>query len=224
MTTIAIVGAGLGLGAAVARRFGAEGFQIALISRDQNKLDQLAAELVAEGFTARGYAASVRDREALTRALEQASAELGPIEVLEYSPIPQKEFLGPVLETTVEDLTAAVEFSIYGPVTAVHQVLGDMRALGRGSILFVNGGSGARPNAAVAGTSIAFAGEGAFAAMLHDTLAAENIHVGQLIIPGAIEPGHPNNDPAILAGLLWDQHTTRGTFRTYSEDLPPIGD
>ena len=223
MSTIAIVGAGTGLGVAVARRFGTEGFDIALISRNQNKLDQLAAELTAEGLTARGYAANVRDAQALCAALEQASTDLGPIEVLQYSPIPQKEFLRPVLETTVEDLTAAVEFSIYGPVTAVHQVLDGMRSLGRGSILFVNGGSGARPNASVAGTSIAFAGEAAFARMLHDTLAAENIHVGQLIIPGAIEPGHPHNDPAILAGLLWDQHTTRGAFRTYAEELPPTG-
>ena len=220
MTTIAIVGAGTGLGAAVARRFGAEGFKIALISRDQSKLDRLAAELAAEGLTARGYAASVRDPQALSQALAQAATDLGPIEVLEYSPIPQREFLRPVLETTVEDLTAAVEFSIYGPVTAVHQVLDGMRSLGRGSILFVNGGSGARPNKAVAGTSIAFAGEAAFANMLHDSLAGENIHVGQLIIPGAIEPGHPHNDPAVLAGLLWDHHTTRGAFRTYAEEMP----
>ena len=223
MTTIAIVGAGTGLGAAVARRFGAEGFSVALISRDQNKLDQLAAELTADGITARGYAASVRDPDALTAALAQAADELGPIEVFEYSPIPQKEFLRPVLDTTVEDLTAAVEFSIYGPVTALHQVLDGMRALGRGSILFVNGGSGARPNRAVAGTSIAFAGEAAFASMLHDTLATENIHVGQLVIPGAIEPGHPHNDPAVLAGLLWDHHITRGAFRTYAEEMPSAG-
>jgi hypothetical protein len=54
-----------------------------------------------------------------------------------------------------------------------------MRSLGRGSILFVNGGSGARPNPKVAGTSIAFAGEGAYAKMLHDTLAGEGIRVAQ---------------------------------------------
>jgi short-subunit dehydrogenase len=56
MPTIAIVGAGTGLGAAVARRFGANGFHIALISRNQAKLDLLAAELGAEGHTTRGYA------------------------------------------------------------------------------------------------------------------------------------------------------------------------
>ncbi|HEV7948517.1 MAG TPA: SDR family NAD(P)-dependent oxidoreductase, partial [Glaciihabitans sp.] len=38
MPVIAIVGAGPGLGAAVARRFGREGFSVALISRDQSKL------------------------------------------------------------------------------------------------------------------------------------------------------------------------------------------
>jgi short-subunit dehydrogenase len=224
MTTIAIVGAGTGLGAAVARRFGAEGFHIALISRNQAKLDRLAAELGAEGRTARGYAANVRAPKALSAALEQSAQDLGPIEVLQYSPIPQKEFLRPVLDTTVDDLTAAVEFSIYGPVTAVHLVLDGMRSLGRGSILFVNGGSGARPNPAVAGTSIAFAGETAFASMLHDTLLAENIHVGQLIIPGAIEPGHPHNDPAVLAERIWNQHAVRGSFRVYAQDLPPAGD
>jgi hypothetical protein len=94
---------------------------------------------------------------------------------LQYSPLPQKEFLRPVLETTVDDLTGAVEFAIYGPVTSVHQVLAGMRSLGRGTVLFVKGGSGARPNPKVAGTSIAFAGESAYARMLYDTLAPENI-------------------------------------------------
>lgn len=222
MTVIAIVGAGAGLGAAVARRFGAEGFAIALISRNQEKLDRLAAELNDEGFRASGYAASVRDAEALATALESAAEDLGRIEVLEYSPLPQKEFLRPVLETTVEDLTAAMEFSVYGPVTAVHQVLKGMRALGRGTVLFVNGGSAVRPTSSYAGTSVAFAGESALARMLHDSLAAENIHVTQLIIPGAIQQGHPHNDPAILAERLWRQHVGRGEFRVYSEPLPEV--
>ena len=108
-----------------------------------------AAGLQVDGVTARGYAADVRDPESLVAALCRASEELGTIEVLEYSPIPQREFLRPVLETTVEDLTAAVEFSVLGPVTAVRQVLPGMRSLGRGTVLFVNGGSGADKIASV---------------------------------------------------------------------------
>ena len=47
MTTLAIIGAGQGLGLAVARRFAREGLSIALIARDQARVDELAATLVA---------------------------------------------------------------------------------------------------------------------------------------------------------------------------------
>lgn len=71
--------------------------------------------------------------------LASAAEELGPIEVLRYSPVPRREFLSPVLETTLEGLAAAVEFSILGPFAAVQQIFPGMRGLGRGSILLVNG-------------------------------------------------------------------------------------
>lgn len=90
MTTIVIVGAGGGLGAAVARQFGHGGFDVALISRNQDRLDALAAGLTAKGVTARGFAADVRDQAALEAALDAATATLGPIEVLQYSPVPQR--------------------------------------------------------------------------------------------------------------------------------------
>ena len=139
--------------------------------------------------------------------------------MLTYNPLPQKEFLRPVLETTPEDLAGAVEFSIYAPVAAAHQVLQGMRFLGRGSILFVNGGSAVRPNPTYAGTSIAFAAQSAYGQMLHDTVANDGIHVGQLIIPRGITPGDATHDPDVLAGLLWDMHTKRGEFRRYADRL-----
>ncbi|MGY5885229.1 SDR family NAD(P)-dependent oxidoreductase [Modestobacter lacusdianchii] len=215
MTTIAIIGAGRGLGAAVARRFGAEGFAVALLSRSQSKLDALAEELAADGVQARGFAADVRDPGSLARALEQATETLGPIEVLQYSPLPQKDFMRPVLETTPADLVGPVEFSVYGPVAAVHQVLPGMRFLGanRGTILFVNGGSAVTPGRNVTGTSVAFAGQAAYAQLLHEVLGEEGIQVSQLVIPGKIEPGSPDKDPAVLADLLWDLHTRRDRFR-----------
>jgi NADP-dependent 3-hydroxy acid dehydrogenase YdfG len=220
MSTIAIVGAGSGLGAAVARRFGAEGLKVALVSRSQDHLDDLARRLEAEGVTARGYSADVRDPDALTAALDRAAADLGPVQVVQYSPLPAKDFLRPVLETTRADLQAALEFSVLGPATVVQQVLPGMRALGSGSVLLVNGGSAVRPNPEVAGTSTAFAAEAAYATMLHDALAQDRIHVGQLIIPGAIEPGHPTHDPAVLAELLWTIHAEQGGFRVFADRMP----
>lgn len=215
MTTIAIVGAGPGLGAAVARRFGAKGFAVGLISRKQERADGLAAQLVSDGVQAKGFAADVRDPASLAKALESVTETLGPIEVLQYSPLPQKDFMRPIMETTPADLIGPVEFSIYGPVAAVHQVVPGMRFLGkdRGTILFVNGGTALVPRAHLTGTSIAFAGQAAYAQLLHDTLGEEGIQVSQLVIGGAIVAGDKDKDPDLLAGTLWDLHAKRDRFR-----------
>lgn len=219
MTTIAIVGAGKGLGGAVARRFGREGFDVALLSRTREHVDALAADLAGEGVNARGFAADVRDPAALADALDSAASTLGPVEVLQYSPIPHKDFMKPVLETAPADLEGPLAFSVVGPMTAVRQVLPGMRALGRGTLLFINGGTAVQPHPDRAGTSIAFAGESAYARMLYDALADEDIHAAQLVIPGAITPGHPRKDPAVLADTLWGMHRDRAEFRHYAEPL-----
>ncbi|MEU2618623.1 SDR family NAD(P)-dependent oxidoreductase [Streptomyces sp. NPDC007157] len=219
MTSIAIVGAGPGLGAAVARRFGQEGYRVALLARDGERLDALAGGLSDLGVEARGYCADVRDPLALAGALERAAEELGTVEVLQYSPVPQRDFMRPVLETTYADLLGPVEFSVYGPVAAVQQVLPGMRELGRGTILLVNGGTAVIPHPDRAGTSIAFAAESAYGHLLHDRLAGEGIHVAQLVIPGAIVEGHARKDPAVLADRLWAIHRDRHGFRHYADDL-----
>jgi NADP-dependent 3-hydroxy acid dehydrogenase YdfG len=215
MTSIAIVGAGAGLGAAVARKFGAEGFSVGLISRNQSRVDALADQLVADGVSAKGFVADVRDPASIAAALEQVTETLGPIEVLQYSPLPQKDFMRPVLETTPADMVGPVEFSIYGPIAAVHQVLPGMRFLGenKGTILFVNGGSAVKPGRTVTGTSIAFAGQAAYAQLLNEELAGEGIQVSQLIIGGAIDGKDPKKSPEALAEQLWSLHTERDRFR-----------
>ncbi|MFE1878733.1 SDR family NAD(P)-dependent oxidoreductase [Streptomyces diastatochromogenes] len=219
MSTMAIVGAGPGLGAAVARRFGREGYDVALVARDRERLQVLVGELADDGVVARGFAADVRRPEQLVAALKDAAGVLGTIEVLQYSPVPHRDFMRPVLETRHRDLLGPIEFSVYGPVAAVQQVLPGMRALGRGTILFVNGGTAAVPHPERAGTSIAFAAESAYGHLLHDRLAPEGIHVAQLVIPGAILPGHVRKDPAVLADTLWGMHRDRHGFRHYADNL-----
>ncbi|WDV55061.1 SDR family NAD(P)-dependent oxidoreductase [Streptomyces coeruleorubidus] len=220
MTTFALVGAGPGLGLATARRFGAAGHTVALIARNAEKLDGLTADLARDDIRARGFVADVLDVESLTAALYAAAADLGPIEILQYSPVPRADFMKPVLDTSADDLDAPLAFSVKGPVTCVNAVLPGMRELGRGTLLFVNGSSAARPNTKVAGTSIAFAAESAYARMLHHALAPENIHAAQLIIPGAIRPDAEHNSPEVLARRLYDIHQQRDGFRHYSEPLP----
>ncbi|MFE9674530.1 SDR family NAD(P)-dependent oxidoreductase [Streptomyces sp. NPDC006259] len=220
MTTFALIGAGPGLGLATARRFGTAGHTVALIARDAEKLDGLTAELARDNIQARGYTADVLDLESLTSALYAAAADLGTVEILQYSPVPRADFMKPVLDTGADDLDTPLAFSVKGPVTAVNAVLPGMRDLGRGTLLFVNGSSAVRPNPKVAGTSVAFAAESAYAQMLHDALAPENIHAAQLIIPGAIRPDAEQSSPDALAQRLFDIHRQRDGFRHYSEPLP----
>ncbi|MFD6375630.1 SDR family NAD(P)-dependent oxidoreductase [Streptomyces albidoflavus] len=220
MTTFALVGAGPGLGLAAARRFGAAGHRVALLSRSADHLEPLVAELSRDGTEARAYPADVLAPDTLTAALGRAAEELGPVEILQYSPVPRADFMKPVLETTAADLDDPLAFSVKAPVTCVQAVLPGMRALGRGTLLFVNGGSAVRPAPRVAGTSIAFAAESAYARMLHDALAGENVHAAQLIIPGAIRPDAEHSSPDALAERLYALHTGRDEFRHYAEPLP----
>ena len=214
MPVIAIIGAGPGLGAAVARRFGREGFAIAVISRNQSKLDAMAAELTAAGFTARAYAADVLTPASLESALARAAAELGPITALQYSPLPSRDYLKPVLEMTPELALEALQFSALGLIHAARAVLPAMRESGDGSIILINGGTSVKARAGFAGTSVAFPAESAYGEMLHDALAGEGIRVNQLVIPGGIPQLQLANGIDGVADRIWDLHAVAGPFRT----------
>jgi NAD(P)-dependent dehydrogenase (short-subunit alcohol dehydrogenase family) len=217
LTTLALIGAGPGLGLATARRFGEAGYDIALISRNPQHQDNLRAELADHDVTARGFTADALDAASLTAALKEAAAVLGPIEVLQYSPVPPLDFVKPILDTGAADLEGPLAFSLKGPMSCVDAVLPRMRELGRGTLLFVNGCNAVHPHPDRAGTSIAVAAQSAYAAMLHQALAPANIHVAQLIVPGAIQYESEHSSPAALADRLYSMHRTRDGFRHYAE-------
>ena len=84
--TIAVLGAGPGLGGAVARRFGAEGYSVALMARRPEQLRQMAEELRAQGITASAFPVDLTDLDAMRAALAGAEQQLGPIDVLYLGP------------------------------------------------------------------------------------------------------------------------------------------
>ena len=210
--SIIIVGAGPNLGAAIARRFGREGLAVGLVARDAGKLEALAGELAGLGITAAYAAADIRDASALSSAIAALADRLGPVEVLEYSPLPAREFMKPILETSVEDVRGPLEFSVLGAVAAVTTVVGPMIERGSGTILFTTGGAAINPYPARAGVGISFAGEVAYARMLHDELAGRGVHVAHTAIGGAIGPGL-DHEPDDIADVLWRHHTERAEFQ-----------
>ena len=211
--SIVVIGAGPNLGAAVARRFGREGMPVGLISRDAAKLETLTGELAAGGLRAAFRAADIRDAEGLSEAIRFLGDELGPVEVLEYSPLPAREFMKPILETTVDDVRGPLEFSVLGAVAAATAVIGPMLERGSGTILFTTGGAAINPYPLRAGVGISFAAEVAYARMLHDEISDRGVHVAHTAIGGRIAPGG-DHEPADVAEVLWQQHANPGEFQT----------
>jgi short-subunit dehydrogenase len=210
--SLVIIGAGPNLGAAVARRFGREGMPVGLIARTAEKLSALAEELAADGLTVAFRAADIRDADALTAAISSLADELGPVEVLEYSPLPAQSFMKPILETTVDDVRGTVEFSVLGAVAAARAVLEPMLERGAGTILYTTGGAAINLNPLRAGVGISFAAEVAYARMLHDELAERGVHVAHTAIGGRIAPG-ADHDPDDVAEVLWRHHVERAGFQ-----------
>ena len=211
--SIVIVGAGPNLGAAVARRFGRDGLPVGLVSRTASKLEQLAGELADDGLEVAWRAADIRDADRLSGAIVSLADELGPVEVLEYSPLPAKEFMKPILETTVDDVRGPLELSVLGAVAAATAVLGPMLERRSGTILFTTGGAAINPYPLRAGVGISFAGEVAYARMLHDEVKERGVHVAHTAIGGRIAPG-ADHEPDDIAELLWRQHANPAGFQT----------
>lgn len=123
--TIAVFGVGPGMGRSVARRFGQEGFQVALVARNQTRLDADTAELAADGIKATGFAGDISNRDALPAMIEAITARFGPIDVLEYAPS-GLDLLN--VTTAVRDADAAsfefpLDLLLRTPVTLIGQVL-----------------------------------------------------------------------------------------------------
>ena len=122
--SIVIVGAGPNLGAAIARRFGREGMPVGLVSRNREKLELLAEDL-AQRRDHRRLRARRHPRRERPRGGDRARWPTALARSKSWStpPCPAGEYMKPVLETTVDDVRAALEFSVLGAVAAVTTVI-----------------------------------------------------------------------------------------------------
>jgi short-subunit dehydrogenase len=214
VTSIAIVGAGPQLGLAIARTFGSHGFDVALISRNRDKLDGLVGKLAADGITAAAFPADVLDRDALTQALQDAAAHFGGIDVLEYSPVGTFGTTALTSPTGTEPSHVEFEmnFQLYGAIAATKAVLPAMRQAGAGTLLYTTGAGSIVPDPRVANVNAAAAALRNWAMNLHNELAGTGVqgaHVGiDVSIGTAVIPGLPTAQPEQISPVYWQLHTT----------------
>lgn len=200
--SIIIVGAGGGVGLAVARRFARHGAGAGLIARSGPHLAELSATLQSEGVPSEWAAADARQPEELRSAIRHLAGRLGPAEVLCYSPLPAVDLIRPVLETGPEDLMASLSLSVGGAAAAVAEVVPAMIARGSGSLLFTTGSGALRPHPGRAASAVATTAESTYVALLHEALKPAGIRVAQLAVVGPIGSGGAH-EPADVAEALW---------------------
>lgn len=230
--TIAIVGAGPGVGFAVAERFGRERFRVALIARNATRLNALVEQLQAKHVEAAAFPADVRDRPALTRALQGAASRLGSIDVLEYQPTATPETLRTAKAMDVENEQYHLDLAVLGAITAVQAVLPGMLERKSGSLLFTTAASAQYPVPFTASFGVAAGAARNYARVLHQELAADGIYAGIVAIAGIVvqrgEETHPSFaglptlTPQDVADVHWRLHTERNMSEAFAGDLKVI--
>src|SRR4051812_20085027 len=83
--TILVCGHGPGISDAVARKFGAEGFSVAIAARSADRLNAAAKKLQAAGVKAQAFPCDLSDMNAVKKLVADARASLGAISVLHWN-------------------------------------------------------------------------------------------------------------------------------------------
>lgn len=199
-----VVGAGPGVGLAVARRFGQAGFKLALLSRNTENLTGSLAEMQAAGMEAESFAADSGNLASLPAVFQQVRASLGQPSVLVYNVAVLKAGLPSALDPQklVDDFTV----NVAGALACAQQVIPAMRAAKSGTILFTGGGLSLYPSAQVASLAVGKAGIRNLTYSLGEELESEGIHVATVTISGTVQPG-THFDPDTIAQSYWQLHS-----------------
>ena len=178
------VGASHGLGAAIARRFVAGGYPVAIAGRNAAKLEATLAELKASGATA---IAAIGDASlaADARRFVEAAQGLAPLALAVQnagSNVPS-----PFLNVTEDLFEQHWREHVLGGFHTAQAALPVLLAQGGGSLIFTGASGSLRGSANFAPFGSAKAGLRGLAQSIAREFGPQNIHVGHVVIDGGIQ-------------------------------------
>jgi NAD(P)-dependent dehydrogenase (short-subunit alcohol dehydrogenase family) len=220
MAKIIIVGGfGPGIATAVAEKFGAEGFTVALVGRNAERLAAGVAALEAKGIKAAAFPADLGVPTAIKPLIAKIRETLGPISVLHWNAYSRAA--GDALSADVADLHNVFDVAVVGLSFAVQEALADLKAA-KGAVLVTNGGllfddpkinelGGTR---GLMGLSMGNAAKHKLVGMLSAKLKADDVYVGEVIVTGTIkgsafDSGNATLDGSVVAQKFWDLFQAR---------------
>jgi short-subunit dehydrogenase len=226
--SIAVFGAGPGLGQAVARRYAHDGYDIVLVGRRRQRLEALAQDLIAvTGVSAYAIPADLSDTEAVPALAEQIRGAVGDLDAFYYAPTPEEGFAS-AADLTPQLAEAFMPLVFYSLLALVQQFLPHMVEQGAGAILTAQGASTVRGLPNLSGPGPAQAAQRNYLQSLHAEMADKGVYIGMLYIGAIIENSAfhtyveqstaagtgrdwgPTVSPAHLAKLLRNMHQANG--------------
>jgi NAD(P)-dependent dehydrogenase (short-subunit alcohol dehydrogenase family) len=225
----AVVGVGPGNGAALARRFHAAGYAVALLARSAELTGALAAELAGS----RPYACDVADEGSIERAFAAIAAEMGPVEVLLYNA--GSGVWGTIEDVSAKDFEQSWRVNTLGAFVASKQVVGAMKRAGRGSIVFIGATASRRGNVKTAAFAPAKAAQRSLAESMARYLWPAGIHVAVVIVDGVVDlartrkmmPDKPDSffvSPTELAESVWQITRQPRSVWSFDVEARPFGE
>ncbi|MBR8743521.1 SDR family oxidoreductase [Nocardiopsis sp. MG754419] len=224
---IAVFGAGTGLGASLARRFGRSGFRVALVARRRERLDTLVDDLARDGIEAAGFTADLSRTDRVPELITEIRDRFGRIDVIEYGPFSTDQSFVPASRVDAATLESGLAMFLLTPVEVVQAVLPEWAERGDGAFLLTSGVTAVHPMPGLSGLAPLGAAARNYLYSLHGELAEQGIYVGTISVGATIArsemsdlvartgtgegatPEFPVVDPDDLAELYWDMYTAR---------------
>jgi len=223
--SILVVGYGPAISAAIAERFGAAGFAVGLVARNEQRLAAGVKALEEKGIRAAAFVADAGDPSAIRGAIQQARAALGPIAILQWN----AASVGPgdLLTAPSDEVRSLFDVSIVGLLAAVDEALPDLKAVGDGAVLITNGGLGElRPSVdelavklGSMGLALANAAKHKLVGLLATRLKGHGVYVGEVMVAGLVkgsasDRGHATLAASSVAQRFWELYQARREVRS----------
>jgi NAD(P)-dependent dehydrogenase (short-subunit alcohol dehydrogenase family) len=182
-----IVGAGDGLGGAIARAFARDGHPVCITRRARHvgDLEVLADEIRGRGGVAHAFGVDARDEAEMVALFDRIETQIGPLEVVVFNIGANVRF--GIVETTARVFTKVWEMACFAGFLTGREAARVMAPRARGSILMTGATASLRGREGFAAFAAAKAGLRAVAQSAARELAPKGIHVAHIVVDGAID-------------------------------------
>lgn len=225
-----------GLGAALARRFAAEGLQVVIAGRSSAKL-ALVADAIADagGGVAIPVVADATVEFDVKRLFETATADGQILEIAAYNVDSNQS--APLLETDVEMFTALWRQNSLGAFLFGREAIKHMLPQQQGSLFFTGATASLRAKPPFTAFSAAKAGVRALAQGMAREFGPQGIHVVHAVIDGVIDGDRAHQQfpqfvaakgtdgllqPDAIAETYWQLHRQQPSAWSHEIDLRPF--